>query len=68
MEPVMVTTSPYPDVLTAEAVDFVAALDRAFAARRVTLLERRRRHRAARTGGPGFPAATTWIRDDPSWT
>lgn len=68
MEPVIVAASPHPDVLTPEAVDFIVELDRAFGARRVDLLDRRRRHRATRTGGLDFPAATRAIREDPSWT
>ena len=68
MEPVIVAASPYPDILTPEAVDFIVELDRAFGARRVALLDRRRRRRATRTRGLDFPAATAAIRDDPSWS
>ena len=68
MEPVVVTRSPYEGILTPEAVDFVVALDRAFGARRVELLDRRRRRRATRTGELDFLPSTSAVRGDPSWT
>jgi len=68
METVTVAPTPYHDVLTPEAIDFVVALDREFGARRVQLLEARRRRRAARTTELDFLPSTAAIRDDPSWT
>ena len=61
------TEGPYAEILTPEAIAFVAALDREFGARRVQLLERRRRRRAARTTELDFLPSTQHIRDDPSW-
>jgi malate synthase len=66
-ETVTLTGDPCPQILTPEALAFVAALDREFGARRVELLDRRRRRRATRTAEWGFPAATRAVRDDPSW-
>ncbi|WP_430784458.1 malate synthase A [Actinoplanes sp. G11-F43] len=57
----------YAEILTPEAVGFIVALDREFGARRVQLLERRRRRRATRTTGLDFLSGTAHIRDDPSW-
>jgi malate synthase len=68
METVTVAPTPYHDILTPEAIDFVVALDREFGARRVQLLEARRRRRAARTTELDFLPSTAAIRDDPSWT
>jgi malate synthase len=68
MEPVTVTPTPHEGVLTPEAIDFVVALDREFGARRVQLLDRRRRRRATRTTELDFLASTKEIRDDLSWT
>ncbi|WP_250035153.1 malate synthase A [Paractinoplanes maris] len=58
----------YAEILTPEAVAFVVALDREFGARRVQLLDRRRRRRTARTDELDFLPSTAHIRDDPSWT
>ncbi|MGK5685584.1 malate synthase A [Actinoplanes sp. URMC 104] len=58
----------YSEILTPEAIAFVVALDREFGARRVQLLERRRRRRATRTDELDFLPSTAAIRDDPSWT
>jgi malate synthase len=68
MEPVTVSPSPYEGVLTPEAIDFVVALDREFGARRVQLLDRRRRRRTARTDELDFLPSTSAVRDDLSWT
>jgi malate synthase len=68
MEPITVSPSPYEGVLTPEAIDFVVALDREFGARRVQLLDRRRRRRATRTDELDFLASTSSIRADLSWT
>jgi malate synthase len=68
MEPVTVSPSPHDDILTAEAIDFVVALDREFGARRVQLLDRRRRRRTARTDELDFLSSTQEIRDDLSWS
>jgi malate synthase len=61
-------TGRYAEILTPEAVAFVTALDREFGARRVQLLERRRRRRAVRTDELDFLPSTRHLRDDPSWT
>ncbi|HWS33125.1 MAG TPA: malate synthase A [Actinoplanes sp.] len=61
------TDGRYAEILTPEAVGFIVALDREFGARRVQLLERRRRRRATRTTDLDFPAGTAHIRDDASW-
>jgi malate synthase len=68
MEPIVVSPTPYEGILTPEAVDFVVALDREFGARRVQLLDRRRRRRTARTDELDFLSSTAAVRDDPSWT
>jgi malate synthase len=68
MEPIVVTPTPYEGVLTPEAIEFVVALDREFGARRVQLLDRRRRRRATRTTELDFLKSTKDIRDDLSWT
>ncbi|GAB1691456.1 malate synthase A [Krasilnikovia sp. M28-CT-15] len=57
----------YTEILTPEAIDFVVALDREFGARRVQLLDRRRRRRATRTTELDFLPSTKVIRDDESW-
>jgi malate synthase len=62
------TDGRYAEILTPEAVAFVAALDREFGARRVQLLERRRRRRATRTAELDFLPSTEHLRADPSWT
>ncbi|MEV6634680.1 malate synthase A [Actinoplanes sp. NPDC051470] len=62
------TAGRYAEILTPEAVAFVVALDREFGARRVQLLDRRRRRRAARTGELDFLESTRHIRADTSWT
>jgi malate synthase len=67
METVTVSPSPYEGILTPEAIDFVVALDREFGPRRVQLLDRRRRRRAARTDELDFLASTRVIRDDDTW-
>ena len=67
METVTVTPSPHDGILTPEAIDFVVALDREFGARRVQLLDRRRRRRAARTTELDFLPSTLAIRADESW-
>lgn len=61
------TEGRYAEILTTEAVAFIVALDREFGARRVQLLERRRRRRATRTTDLDFLASTRHIREDPSW-
>ncbi|GAA3039041.1 hypothetical protein GCM10020000_16670 [Streptomyces olivoverticillatus] len=57
------------EVLTDEALAFVAALHRRFTPRRDELLALRAERRAeiARTGRIGFPAATAALREDPAW-
>ncbi len=58
------------EILTPEAVAFVADLTRRFGARRRELLQRRSSRRAAwsAAGGPNFLPETAQIRADPSWT
>jgi malate synthase len=64
-----VTVAPGNDeILKPDAIDFIVALDREFGARRVELLERRRRRRATRTADCDFLASTRHIREDPSWS
>jgi malate synthase len=58
----------YAEILTPEAIEFVAALDREFGARRVQLLERRRRRRMTRTTELDFLPSTAHIRADLSWS
>jgi malate synthase len=57
------------EVLTSDALDFVARLHRAIAGRRQQLLEARHERRAAIRQGqnPRFLPETAHIRDDPSW-
>lgn len=57
------------EVLTPDALDFVAKLHRATAARRQELLQARRTRRAEIAGGqdPRFLRETEHIRNDPSW-
>ena len=62
------TDGAHAEILTPEAIDFVVALDREFGARRVQLLDRRRRRRATRTDELGFLASTAHVRADTSWT
>jgi malate synthase len=59
----------YDEVLSPKALDFLVALDREFAARRVALLDTRRARRARYATGqlPGFLPETAAIRSDPSW-
>ncbi len=69
-EEVTITTNPdhrYAEILTPEAIAFVVTLDREFGARRVQLLQRRRRRRATRTTGFDFLASTAAIRADLTW-
>jgi malate synthase len=67
MENVEISGAKYPDVLTPEAIDFIVALDREFGARRVQVLERRRRRQVARTSALDFSPSTEHIRSDESW-
>ena len=57
------------EVLTPDAVEFVADLQRRFGPVRDELLRRRRERREeiARTGTLDFLAETATVRDDPSW-
>src|SRR4051795_4519627 len=59
----------YDEVLTPEALAFVADLQRTFGKRREELLARRqqRRQQAADTGRLGFLDETKSVRDDTSW-
>src|SRR3954464_7193371 len=59
----------YDEVLTAEAVAFVADLQRRFGSTRLELLERRkaRRSQAAQTGKLDFLDETKDVREDTSW-
>ncbi|RJQ75613.1 malate synthase A [Pseudonocardiaceae bacterium YIM PH 21723] len=61
----------FAEILTPEAVEFVARLDREFAERRVELLAARRQRRERIAAGHetlGFLADTKHIREDDSWT
>jgi len=66
-ETVTIVGLEYPEVLTPEAIGFIVALDREFGARRVQLLERRRRRQVARLDDLDFSDRTRSIRDDLSW-
>ncbi|GAB2948959.1 malate synthase A [Micromonospora polyrhachis] len=59
----------FDEILTAEALDFLVALDSEFATRRVALLDTRRARRARYASGqlPDFLPETARIRTDPSW-
>jgi malate synthase len=59
----------YDEVLTPEAIDFVAQLHENFAYRRLELLERRQAFQDAIDGGamPHFPKETEAIRADHTW-
>jgi malate synthase len=67
MENVEIAGTRYPEILTPEAIDFIVALDREFGARRVQLLERRRRRQVARTSSFDFLASTVEVREDETW-
>jgi len=62
-------TSEYSEILTPEAIAFVARLDRMFGARRRELLERRAARQRELDAGkmPDFLAETAHIRNDPAW-
>ncbi|WP_045742886.1 malate synthase A [Actinoplanes rectilineatus] len=66
-EEITLTGDRHPEILTDEALTFIAALDREFGARRVQLLERRRRRRTTRVDELDFLNSTRHVRDDPSW-
>jgi len=59
----------FDEVLTAEALAFLVALDSEFAARRVALLDTRRARRDRYASGqlPDFLPETAGIRADPTW-
>lgn len=59
----------YPDVLTPEALAFVAQLERRFRSTRQTLLTQRGERQERINGGelPHFLASTRYIRDDAGW-
>ena len=61
--------SEFAEILTPEALEFVAKLHRAFNGRRAELLQRRVDRQAAIDAGrrPDFLPETKHIRDDPSW-
>ncbi|GAA0807779.1 malate synthase A [Spirilliplanes yamanashiensis] len=66
LEPVTVAPGN-PQILKPDAIEFIVALDREFGARRVELLERRRRRRSAGTPVLDFRADTAHVRADPDW-
>ncbi|WP_067508484.1 malate synthase A [Actinoplanes sp. TFC3] len=68
MEEITIAPSDCDDILTPEAIDFVVALDREFGARRVQVLDRRRRRRTTRTEEWDFLSSTRAVREDTSWT
>nr|WP_098470230.1 malate synthase A [Serinibacter salmoneus] len=57
------------DLLTPEALDFIAALHEKFACERDAILSERQRRRTEVDNGrdPRFDPETAWIREDPSW-
>ena len=59
----------HQEILTPEALDFLARLHRQIAGERADLLAARQSRQAAIAGGAdlGFLPETAWIRDDPSW-
>ncbi|SNQ45667.1 malate synthase A [Frankia canadensis] len=60
----------FREILTPEALDFLIALDGAFAGRRADLLAARRERRARLASGAttlDFLPETRWVRADPSW-
>ncbi|MFF3322756.1 malate synthase A [Streptomyces sp. NPDC002889] len=59
----------FDEILTPEALDFIARLDAAFAGRRFELFAERRRLAGRLTSGfpLDFSRATTGIRNDPDW-
>ncbi|WP_250004381.1 malate synthase A [Actinoplanes sp. M2I2] len=57
----------HAEILTPEAIAFVVALDREFGARRVQLLDRRRRRRTTRTDELDFLPSTLAVREG-TWT
>lgn len=63
-------TPAFAEILTPQAVEFVAKLHRTFEARRQELLQRRRERQEAFDAGqmPDFLAETADIRRDPTWT
>jgi len=63
-------TPEFAEILTPEAVGFVAALHRAFNAKREELLQKRAERQAALDEGKplDFLPETTAIRNDPTWT
>ncbi len=69
VEVIGTTTAAYPDILTPEALAFVAKLERAFGPTRKLLLAKRLERQARIDGGelPHFLASTRYIRDDKSW-
>ena len=59
----------YEEILTEEALAFVAGLQRSFGARRKELLEQRPVRQAEIDGGkmPDFLESTRGVREDPDW-
>ncbi|RKO94190.1 malate synthase [Blyttiomyces helicus] len=59
----------YADVLSIQAQNFVATLNRAFNARRKALLQKRVEREAKFEAGalPDFLPETKWVREDPTW-
>ncbi|WP_030385428.1 malate synthase A [Streptomyces sp. NRRL S-241] len=59
----------HEEILTPEALDFIARLDDAFAARRLEVLKERARRSGHLAGGTplDFPLATRAVRQDPDW-
>lgn len=62
-------TEQFPDVLSAEAIDFVAALEREFAQQRRLIIQSRSEQAAHRQHGGKFEflSSTAGIRNDPDW-
>jgi malate synthase len=62
-------TSQYAEILTPQALGYVARLQREFNSQRLALLEKRKERQARLDSGelPNFLSATAPIRFDPSW-
>jgi malate synthase len=69
VEVIGTSTAAYPDILTHDALAFVAKLEREFRSTRKTLLAKRVERQALIDAGemPHFLASTRYIRDDTSW-
>ncbi|PQZ98735.1 malate synthase A [Arthrobacter sp. MYb224] len=72
LNPIQITATPVryqEQILTAQALEFIAALHQAFEGRRAELMQRRQLNRARIANGkdPKFLEETRHIREDSSW-